>query len=82
MCHGSDQEVLKVNSYPVLEYMCICVYRAEKEWGDGIRGLSLNAARYALIRLEEAPPHTKNWRWEIKCLLTIFKNSYGKIELF
>ena len=36
--------------------------RAEKEWGDGIRGLSLNAARYALIRLEEAPPHTKNWR--------------------
>ena len=33
--------------------------RAEKEWGDGIRGLSLNAARYALIRLEEAPPHTK-----------------------
>lgn len=38
-------------------------FRAEKEWGDGIRGLSLNAARYALIRLEEAPPHTKNWRW-------------------
>lgn len=34
-----------------------------KEWGDGIRGLSLNAARYALIRLEEAPLHTKNWRW-------------------
>uniref|UniRef100_A0A672PAP4 Solute carrier family 12 member 7-like n=1 Tax=Sinocyclocheilus grahami TaxID=75366 RepID=A0A672PAP4_SINGR len=45
-----------------------CIYKyieyrgAEKEWGDGIRGLSLNAARYALIRLEEAPPHTKNWR--------------------
>lgn len=37
--------------------------RAEKEWGDGIRGLSLNAARFALIRLEEAPPHTKNWRY-------------------
>lgn len=36
--------------------------RAEKEWGDGIRGLSLNAARYALIRLEEVQPHTKNWR--------------------
>lgn len=42
--------------------------RAEKEWGDGIRGLSLNAARYALIRLEEAPPHTKNWR----CVIVIF----------
>ncbi|XP_068196322.1 solute carrier family 12 member 7-like isoform X2 [Antennarius striatus] len=45
-----------------------CIYKyieykgAVKEWGDGIRGLSLNAARYALIRLEEAPPHTKNWR--------------------
>lgn len=37
--------------------------RAVKEWGDGIRGLSLNAARYALIRLEEVPLHTKNWRW-------------------
>ncbi|XP_041659172.1 solute carrier family 12 member 7-like isoform X1 [Cheilinus undulatus] len=45
-----------------------CIYKyieyrgAEKEWGDGIRGLSLNAARYALIRLEEVPLHTKNWR--------------------
>ncbi|XP_068605239.1 solute carrier family 12 member 7-like [Brachionichthys hirsutus] len=45
-----------------------CIYKyieykgAVKEWGDGIRGLSLNAARYALVRLEEAPPHTKNWR--------------------
>ncbi|GAA6102426.1 solute carrier family 12 member 7-like isoform X1 [Tachysurus ichikawai] len=45
-----------------------CIYKyieyrgAEKEWGDGIRGLSLNAARYALIKLEEAQPHTKNWR--------------------
>lgn len=36
--------------------------RAEKEWGDGIRGLSLNAARYALLRVEDGPPHTKNWR--------------------
>lgn len=37
--------------------------RAEKEWGDGIRGLSLSAARYALLRLEVGPPHTKNWRY-------------------
>lgn len=36
--------------------------RAEKEWGDGIRGLSLNAARYALLRVEHGTPHTKNWR--------------------
>lgn len=41
---------------------CGDIHRAEKEWGDGIRGLSLSAARYALLRLEEGPPHTKNWR--------------------
>uniref|UniRef100_A0A667YDT2 Solute carrier family 12 member 5b n=1 Tax=Myripristis murdjan TaxID=586833 RepID=A0A667YDT2_9TELE len=45
-----------------------CIYKyiefcgAEKEWGDGIRGISLSAARFALMRLEEGPPHTKNWR--------------------
>ncbi|CAB1341175.1 unnamed protein product, partial [Coregonus sp. 'balchen'] len=48
-----------------------CIYKAEKEWGDGIRGLSLNAARYALIRLEEAPPHTKNWRPQMLVLLNM-----------
>uniref|UniRef100_A0A668APK0 Solute carrier family 12 member 7 n=1 Tax=Myripristis murdjan TaxID=586833 RepID=A0A668APK0_9TELE len=54
-----------------------CIYKyieyrgAEKEWGDGIRGLSLNAARYALIRLEEAPPHTKNWRPQLLVLLNV-----------
>lgn len=41
--------------------------RAEKEWGDGIRGLSLSAARYALLRLEVGPPHTKNWRYSCTC---------------
>ncbi|KAJ0006498.1 hypothetical protein NQD34_013771 [Periophthalmus magnuspinnatus] len=40
--------------YKYIEY-----HGAEKEWGDGIRGLSLSAARYALLRLEEGPPHTK-----------------------
>ncbi|KAF4086103.1 hypothetical protein AMELA_G00102940 [Ameiurus melas] len=54
-----------------------CIYKyieyrgAEKEWGDGIRGLSLNAARYALIKLEEAPPHTKNWRPQLLVLLSL-----------
>lgn len=51
-----------------------CIYKyieyrgAVKEWGDGIRGLSLNAARYALIRLEEVPLHTKNWRPQVLVL--------------
>ncbi|CAH1121202.1 unnamed protein product [Ceutorhynchus assimilis] len=41
---------------------------AEKEWGDGIRGLALSAARFSLLRLEEGPPHTKNWRPQILLL--------------
>ncbi|XP_030629201.1 solute carrier family 12 member 7-like [Chanos chanos] len=54
-----------------------CLYKyieyrgAEKEWGDGIRGLSLNAARYALIKLEEAPLHTKNWRPQLLVFLNL-----------
>ena len=37
-------------------------FSAKKEWGDGIRGLALSAARYGLLRLEEGAVHTKNWR--------------------
>ncbi|XP_055507248.1 solute carrier family 12 member 7-like isoform X2 [Leucoraja erinacea] len=54
-----------------------CIYKyieyrgAEKEWGDGIRGLSLNAARYALLRLEDGPTHTKNWRPQLLILLNL-----------
>ncbi|XP_049715967.1 solute carrier family 12 member 7 isoform X3 [Loxodonta africana] len=44
---------------------------AEKEWGDGIRGLSLNAARYALLRVEHGPPHTKNWRPQVLVMLNL-----------
>uniref|UniRef100_A0A2A4K3L9 Amino acid permease/ SLC12A domain-containing protein n=1 Tax=Heliothis virescens TaxID=7102 RepID=A0A2A4K3L9_HELVI len=41
---------------------------AEKEWGDGLRGLALSAARYSLLRLEQGPPHTKNWRPQVLVL--------------
>ncbi|XP_071814976.1 solute carrier family 12 member 6-like isoform X2 [Apostichopus japonicus] len=41
---------------------------AEKEWGDGLRGLSLQAARFSLLKLEDGPPHTKNWRPQILVL--------------
>ncbi|KAJ8950397.1 hypothetical protein NQ314_007937 [Rhamnusium bicolor] len=44
---------------------------AEKEWGDGIRGLALSAARFSLLRLEEGPPHTKNWRPQILILVKL-----------
>ena len=35
---------------------------AAKEWGDGMRGLSLQAARAALLKLQQDEQHTKNWR--------------------
>lgn len=53
--------------WQILIGTCLC-HSAEKEWGDGIRGLSLSAARYALMRLEEGPPHTKNWRYDTRML--------------
>ncbi|WAR11535.1 S12A6-like protein [Mya arenaria] len=30
--------------------VAVCIYNAEKEWGDGIRGLAMSAARYSLLR--------------------------------
>ena len=47
---------------------------AEKECGDGVRGLSLQAARYSLLRLEESPPHTKNWRPQVLVLCKLDQN--------
>jgi len=44
---------------------------AEKEWGDGLRGLALSAARFSLLRLEQGPPHTKNWRPQILVLAKV-----------
>ncbi|KAM4017753.1 LOW QUALITY PROTEIN: solute carrier family 12 member 4 [Anomaloglossus baeobatrachus] len=59
--------------YKYIEYQ-----GAEKEWGDGIRGLSLSAARYALLRLEEGPPHTKNWRPQLLVLLKLDEDLHIK----
>jgi len=59
--------------------------RAEKEWGDGIRGLAMSAARFALLRLEEGPPHVKNWRPQLLVLLKIGDNlepKYRKLLTF
>ncbi|XP_063696209.1 solute carrier family 12 member 7 isoform X4 [Culicoides brevitarsis] len=71
--------------------MALVIYKyieyrgAEKEWGDGIRGLALSAARYSLLRLEEGPPHTKNWRPQILVLCKLnndFKPKYKKLISF
>jgi hypothetical protein len=42
--------------------MFLTIFRAEKAWGEGLKGLNLSAARYALLRIDDKPPHTKNWR--------------------
>ncbi|KAB0369754.1 hypothetical protein FD755_018747 [Muntiacus reevesi] len=61
-----------------------CIYKyieyrgAEKEWGDGIRGLSLNAARYALLHVEHGPLHTKNWRPQVLVLLNLDAEQHVK----
>ncbi|XP_076449230.1 solute carrier family 12 member 4-like [Babylonia areolata] len=55
--------------------VAVCIYKyieykgAEQEWGDGIRGLAMSAARYSLLRLQEGPPHTKNWRPQLLVLM-------------
>uniref|UniRef100_A0A914S4J7 Uncharacterized protein n=1 Tax=Parascaris equorum TaxID=6256 RepID=A0A914S4J7_PAREQ len=41
---------------------------AEKEWGDGLRGLGLSAARFALLSIDTRPQHTKNWRPQLLVL--------------
>ncbi|XP_063928306.1 solute carrier family 12 member 4 isoform X3 [Zophobas morio] len=53
---------------------------AEKEWGDGIRGLALSAARYSLLRLEEGPPHTKNWRPQLLILVKLTSDLVPKYK--
>lgn len=61
------------------------MYSAEKEWGDGIRGLALSAARFSLLRLEEGQPHTKNWRPQILVLCKLnndFRPKYKKLISF
>jgi len=63
----------------------LCEFRAEKEWGDGIRGVAMSAARFALLRLEEGPPHVKNWRPQLLVLLKIGNNlepKYRKLLTF
>ncbi|KAE9550063.1 hypothetical protein FO519_006727 [Halicephalobus sp. NKZ332] len=47
---------------------------AEKEWGDGLKGLGLSAARFALLNVDDSgQTHTRNWRPQ---LLVLYPNSY------
>ncbi|XP_052816164.1 solute carrier family 12 member 6-like isoform X2 [Mya arenaria] len=64
--------------------VAVCIYKyieykgAEKEWGDGIRGLAMSAARYSLLRVQQGPPHTKNWRPQLLVLFKLDENLQAK----
>ncbi|XP_059170350.1 solute carrier family 12 member 4-like isoform X3 [Physella acuta] len=71
--------------------IAFCIYKyieykgAEQEWGDGIRGLAMSAARYSLLRLQSGPPHTKNWRPQLLVLMKLDDNlqpMFPKLVLF
>ncbi|CAG0923132.1 unnamed protein product, partial [Notodromas monacha] len=64
--------------HAMLIYKYIEFNGAKKEWGDGIRGLALSAARFALLRLEEGLPHTKNWRPQVLVFVKLDANLVPK----
>ncbi|CAJ0931311.1 unnamed protein product, partial [Mesorhabditis belari] len=53
-----------IAAYKYIEYA-----GAKKEWGDGLRGLGLSAARFALLNLEAKEEHTRNWRPQMLVIL-------------
>ncbi|GAB0202250.1 solute carrier family 12 member 6-like [Grus japonensis] len=53
-------------AYKYLEYR-----GAQSEWGEGLRGLSLSAARFALLRLEDGRPPAPSWRPQLLVLLKL-----------
>uniref|UniRef100_A0A1I8EM17 Amino acid permease n=1 Tax=Wuchereria bancrofti TaxID=6293 RepID=A0A1I8EM17_WUCBA len=55
---------------------------AEKEWGDGLRGLKLSAARFALLNVENRPQHTKNWRPQLLVIAPDSKESENGLFAF
>ena len=57
-----------------LIYKYIELKGAENEWGDGLKGLQMSTARLALLKLEQGPPHTKNWRPQVLVLAKLDEN--------
>ncbi|CAD5228337.1 unnamed protein product [Bursaphelenchus xylophilus] len=53
----------------VTVYKYIELKGAEKEWGDGLQGLKLSAARYALLSVSQGQEHhSRNWRPQLLVL--------------
>ena len=66
---------LVVLMFAVVIYKYIEYKGAEQEWGDGLKGLQMSTARYALTKLEQGPPHTKNWRPQLLVLAKLDNTS-------
>jgi potassium/chloride transporter 4/5/6 len=50
---------------------------AEKEWGDGLKGLGLSAARFALLNVDDSgQTHSRNWRPQLLVLSPSEKSFY------
>lgn len=68
--------------------LATCLYQyigykgAEIEWGDGITGLSMTVALYALSRIKGELKHTKNWRPQVLVLLKVDMASMEKDEFY
>ena len=57
--------ILALGIYKYIEFR-----GAEKEWGDGMRSLSREAARLSLLKLAQGQPHSRNWRPQILVLIS------------
>ncbi len=56
-------------------YLYIWYAGANKEWGEGLKGLPISIAHVALSHLDDRPMHTKNFRPQI---LTFIKCVYNE----
>ncbi|XP_059164423.1 solute carrier family 12 member 5-like [Physella acuta] len=61
--------------YNYLEYK-----GAEKEWGDGMTGLKMTSALYALMRMKHDYMHIKNWRPQVLVLLKLKNITMSQTE--
>ncbi|KAK0046372.1 solute carrier family 12 member 4 [Biomphalaria pfeifferi] len=74
--------VIAALMYQYMEYK-----GAEKEWGDGMTGLNMSGALYALMRLKQDYKHIKNWRPQVLVLLKMsdinfFQSAFNDDDLY
>ncbi|CAF0780703.1 unnamed protein product [Rotaria sordida] len=58
----------------IIVYIYIWYAGANKEWGEGLKGLPMSIAHVALSRLDDRPMHTKNFRPQILAFIKCIYN--------